>query len=804
MAQSIDTGLVLRLEASLSSFEKQMAKATAAGTKTATDIEGRFRRSNRSVTNSSERMARALPQHYKSIGNSADTGLGRIAFAARRAAIALTALAAAGAAGGRWANSYVTVENRLRALGQTSDKAAEQIAGAAIRSRTPIEEMATSVMRIQKASGDGFDLTIDRVETLNKLLAAGGATAAEVGSIMTQFSQALSSGVLQGDELKSLREAAPVELLDAIAEAAGGTRAALKEMGADGELTSAVMLQALDSMQQKANEAFSQVDITAGQALTNVNSAMTVFVGRLNEGLGATSTFAQGLQDLSTWLMSNAEAAEEMGRSIQAALIVGGEISADIQAVLDSLGEKVDGITEALREGLGFPEGGLLAGDAIANIIDAVASMAGTMEGAASATREAFLQMGDAVSTGIQAAMNAVIAGVEGAINAVMEGIRKLASAVDSVTAAAPFTDGTNLAGGVGSVSLGRVENIATSNAGGSVSEAYDDGYQRASGEVQGVAVEVRTYFDGLSDRFQEVRSELEAADAESEAPIPGIDGTTGTGSPAAAGSDRKSKGKKGKAVKKETPFFEGVQKEIASLERQIEMIGKSKAEVAELTARYAMLDEAKRRGITVTDELSAKIDAEAAQVGKLTAQYEAAETKMDALKDVSQQWKDSLIDAAMGVEGAFDGVIDAIKRAAVEYALFGTGMLADIGGGGLGGNVFGGLIGGVGGGGGLGGIFGGARAAGGPVSGGKTYLVGERGPELFTPPGSGQIIPNNKLGGAGAGGGAMSINVNVTGANGDQHVIALVQEGVSRGLSAFDQQLPSRVKQISKDPRAS
>lgn len=41
-----------------------------------------------------------------------------------------------------------------------------------------------------------------------------------------------------------------------------------------------------------------------------------------------------------------------------------------------------------------------------------------------------------------------------------------------------------------------------------------------------------------------------------------------------------------------------------------------------------------------------------------------------------------------------------------------------------------------------------GARADGGPVSQGQTYLVGERGPELFTPNTSGAIVPNNKLGG--------------------------------------------------------
>lgn len=56
--------------------------------------------------------------------------------------------------------------------------------------------------------------------------------------------------------------------------------------------------------------------------------------------------------------------------------------------------------------------------------------------------------------------------------------------------------------------------------------------------------------------------------------------------------------------------------------------------------------------------------------------------------------------------------------------------------------------------------VFGGGKAAGGPVNAGTTYLVGERGPELFTPSGSGTIIPNNKLGGGGG-----SINITVNGA---------------------------------------
>lgn len=44
---------------------------------------------------------------------------------------------------------------------------------------------------------------------------------------------------------------------------------------------------------------------------------------------------------------------------------------------------------------------------------------------------------------------------------------------------------------------------------------------------------------------------------------------------------------------------------------------------------------------------------------------------------------------------------------------------------------------------------FGGYAANGGPVSYGKSYIVGEKGPELFTPSSNGAITPNNALGGS-------------------------------------------------------
>jgi hypothetical protein len=67
--------------------------------------------------------------------------------------------------------------------------------------------------------------------------------------------------------------------------------------------------------------------------------------------------------------------------------------------------------------------------------------------------------------------------------------------------------------------------------------------------------------------------------------------------------------------------------------------------------------------------------------------------------------------------------------------------------------------------------VFGGGKAAGGPVSSNKSYVVGEKGPELFMPKTSGSIIPNNAMGG----GNVTNLNINVTG--------ALDKEGVARQI---------------------
>jgi len=95
------------------------------------------------------------------------------------------------------------------------------------------------------------------------------------------------------------------------------------------------------------------------------------------------------------------------------------------------------------------------------------------------------------------------------------------------------------------------------------------------------------------------------------------------------------------------------------------------------------------------------------------------------------------------GFEDGFDGILDSFKQLIID--LTAEALAADIaqalfGGGGVGSG--GGLFGF------LGELFGGGRAMGGGVVAGTSYLVGERGPEVFTPAMSGSISPNSSAGG--------------------------------------------------------
>jgi hypothetical protein len=287
------------------------------------------------------------------------------------------------------------------------------------------------------------------------------------------------------------------------------------------------------------------------------------------------------------------------------------------------------------------------------------------------------------------------------------------------------------------------------------------------------------------------------------------------------SGGGRKSSGRSsgggggsGRAARAEAPFFGDIEKDLANLERQISLVGKSNEEVATAKARWELLDEAKKRGIPVNAELNAQIDAQAAQVGRLTAELEAAETSQQQFDDAIQGVADSMAGTLLAGESLRDGLAQVFKQIAADIINSGiqNALSSQFSGGGFNlGSLFGGLFGGtqVAGNDALSGALrgiSGFRAGGGSVSAGRAYVVGENEPELFVPNVSGTILngaqAQRAMGQAGGGAGEVNININVTGARGNAEIQEMVSSGVRQGLSSYDKALPTRVQSIQANPR--
>lgn len=91
----------------------------------------------------------------------------------------------------------------------------------------------------------------------------------------------------------------------------------------------------------------------------------------------------------------------------------------------------------------------------------------------------------------------------------------------------------------------------------------------------------------------------------------------------------------------------------------------------------------------------------------------------------------------------------------------------------------------------GIGSLFGGGRASGGPVTKGRIYRINENTPnsEYFAPGVNGSILTNGQMrgletGGVRASGGSFSVNVDVSGANGDEAVARIARLAAAEGTA--------------------
>lgn len=134
-------------------------------------------------------------------------------------------------------------------------------------------------------------------ETVSKSIAMSGATAESANAAIIQFSQGIASGVLRGQEFNSVAEQTPA-LLDAIARGLNKDRSELRAMANAGQLTSEVVVGALEKAADSTDELFGKVTIGVAATFNKLRNASTQWIGEMNTASGATSVLTSAMNML--------------------------------------------------------------------------------------------------------------------------------------------------------------------------------------------------------------------------------------------------------------------------------------------------------------------------------------------------------------------------------------------------------------------------------------------------------------------------------------------------------------------------
>lgn len=188
---------------------------------------------------------------------------------------------------------------------RTQEELSKAIYESAQRSRADYLATSRVIGRMGILAGQAFnnnDELIAFTELVNKAFLVGGSTQQEQRAAMYQLTQAMASGRLQGDEMRTIRESAPL-LKKAIQNYMGLDDAAFKEAQKNGEITAEVIKNAVFASSDEIQNKFNEIPITFSQAMTMAgNSLLTnmedIFTGISTNGVSMIQTLVSNFDIL--------------------------------------------------------------------------------------------------------------------------------------------------------------------------------------------------------------------------------------------------------------------------------------------------------------------------------------------------------------------------------------------------------------------------------------------------------------------------------------------------------------------------
>lgn len=172
---------------------------------------------------------------------------------------------------------------------QTTDELQSMIMASANRSRAAYQTTADAVSKMGIMTKDAFGNNAELIqftELINKQFTIAGTSAAGVDAAMLQLTQAMSSGVLRGEELNSIFEQAPT-IIQTIADYLGVPIGQIRAMAAEGQITSTIVKNAMLSSADEINAKFNAMPMTFAQVWTLAKNIALEAFGPVIQAIGA-------------------------------------------------------------------------------------------------------------------------------------------------------------------------------------------------------------------------------------------------------------------------------------------------------------------------------------------------------------------------------------------------------------------------------------------------------------------------------------------------------------------------------------
>jgi tape measure domain-containing protein len=196
-------------------------------------------------------------------------------------------------------DAYTNIQNRLRLVTGSASELKDVYNQLLQISQETRSDLSATVTLYQRLTFATRDLGISQseillfTEQLNKQLLVGGLAAQEAAATVFQLTQAFNKGKLDGDEFRTVLEAAP-PILEALQKHLNKTKGEILAMSAAGQIGPAELIDSINAMADVTDKRFESLGMTFSQAMTVLKNGLIDSIGELDNAIGGSEklTFA--------------------------------------------------------------------------------------------------------------------------------------------------------------------------------------------------------------------------------------------------------------------------------------------------------------------------------------------------------------------------------------------------------------------------------------------------------------------------------------------------------------------------------